>query len=132
MSIFRSIVFLIMFGPITVFACDKLKIPIEVINEYQVKPTYERSAGFLILAPLEFKGWKLSGGSYQNGNNQIPMQFYLDPEHEGKGVMYLKLDQHFIKDTKVLVSFTPQEKIDENGESWLALCLHTEEVSFDI
>jgi len=132
MSLFRKIAFLLMLSPIAAIACDKFKIPVEVINEHQVEPTYERGAGFLILAPLEFEGWKLSGGSYKNGNNQIPMQFYIDPEHEGKGVMYLKLDQHFIKDSKVLVSYTPVEKIDENGVSSIALCLHTEEVSFDI
>ena len=132
MNLLKSIILLLVFISANSLACEKFRIPIEVINRYQTESNFDRGTRYLILAPLEFEGWRLSSGTYRNGNNQIPMSFHLDPEHEGKGIIFLTLDKHFIKDSKVLISYKPIEKNDENGTKSLALCLHVEEVSFGI
>ena len=128
------LLFIALFFAFPLLACDKVKIPIELRNEGGVKPTKEKAVSYEVRAPIEYKGWKISGAVFQAGKSMLPLAMVRDYENGPKiGLFFVRLTKDFVEKGKVVVSYTPVPKTDENGQVIaVAPCLHTQEIKFGI
>ena len=113
--------------------CERFEIPIELHNEYGIKPTEDRQASYEVRAPIEYKGWKISGAAYESGRSVLPLAMARDYENNPNiGLFFVRLTKNLAEKGKIIVSYTPIPESNENGEVTVAPCLHTQEISFGI
>jgi hypothetical protein len=124
----RAMLAALLLNSSVVLACDEFKIPFEVVTEAD----RGTSVRYRVEAPLEYGGWKLSGGVYQFSGTRISMYLYTGSEFEGMGVFFVELDKKNIEESKAEIIYTPMEKIDENGVKSVSLCVYSQEVKFGI
>lgn len=128
----RILLLLILFVHSIGNACD-LSVPIESKFESGKKPTKTEAGHLLILAPLKFEGWSVSGLQYAKGKNSIPvMQYVSELEFPGKAAFQIIGTSEFFNGAVITVSYTPDPIRHKNGSLSGTFCLHTQEVPIEI
>ena len=126
--------FITLFFASPLLACDKFEIPIELRNEDGLTPTKEKAVSYEVRAPIEYKGWKISGAAYHSGRNLLPLAMTKDYENDSNNALFFaRLTKNLAEKGKVIVSYTPVPKTDKSGKIIsVSPCLHTQEISFGI
>ncbi len=114
-------------------ACETLIVPIEIVNPYNNTPRENSESIRLIVAPIEYDGWKLNGASYYQNKNIIPLGHYEDSKkYPGKAIFEFLGTLDLYTDSYIVAVYTPLAVKHKDGSLTFNACLHTQRVDWNI
>lgn len=116
----------------SVIACG-MEIPIEIRWEFDKKPTATEVGYLMILAPIKYKGWGLSGVQFYKNKNAIPVMKYVsEEEFPGNALFQITATSEFLEGAKFTAYYTPDPVEQEDGSFISMPCLHAQDIEVKI
>lgn len=127
----RRFLLALLFTSGQVLACE-MEVPIEVVFEFDKKPTITEEGYINILAPLKHNGWSLVGVQFRKGKNRFSiMQYLSESDYPGKASFQIEATSKFLEESEFTATYTP-DPVEKDGKLIMMPCLHEEPIEIKI